>query len=84
LEKISSKKIPYFILKKFSEYAKNIFQNRISGLKLFWKVVFGTLLGYISHGQPAARGPYAALEALECGPSTDSEKRYFGAKSIRI
>ncbi len=30
-----------------------------------------------SHGQPAA------LEALQCGPSTDSEKRYFGAKSIR-
>jgi hypothetical protein len=30
-----------------------------------------------SHGQ------LAALEALQCGPSTDSEKRYFGAKSIR-
>jgi hypothetical protein len=27
--------------------------------------------------------PHAALEALQCGPSTDSEKRYFGAKSIR-
>jgi hypothetical protein len=26
----------------------------------------------------------AALEALKCGPSTDSEKRYFGAKSIKI
>ncbi len=38
---------------------------------------------YTSHGQPAARGPHAALEALQCGPSTDSEKRYFGAKSIR-
>jgi hypothetical protein len=38
---------------------------------------------YNSHGQPAARGPHAALEALQCGPSTDSEKRYFGAKSIR-
>jgi hypothetical protein len=25
----------------------------------------------------------AALEALQCGPSTDSDKRYFGAKSIR-
>jgi hypothetical protein len=37
-----------------------------------------------SHGQPAARGPHAALEALQCGPSTDSEKRYFEAKSIRI
>ncbi len=24
-----------------------------------------------SHGQPAARGPHAALEALKCGPSTD-------------
>jgi hypothetical protein len=23
-----------------------------------------------------------ALEALQCGPSKDSEKRYFGAKSI--
>jgi hypothetical protein len=33
---------------------------------------------YISHGQPAA------LEALQCGPSTDSKKRYFEAKSIRI
>jgi hypothetical protein len=32
---------------------------------------------YNIHGQPAA------LEALQCGPSTDSEKRYFGAKSIR-
>jgi hypothetical protein len=31
----------------------------------------------ISHGQPAA------LEALQCGPSTVSEKRYFGAKSIK-
>jgi hypothetical protein len=38
---------------------------------------------YTSHGQPAARGPHVALEALQCGPSTDSEKRYFGAKSIR-
>jgi hypothetical protein len=25
-----------------------------------------------------------ALEALQCGPSTDSEKRYFGAKPIRV
>jgi hypothetical protein len=25
-----------------------------------------------------------ALEAHQCGPSTDSEKRYFGAKSTRI
>jgi hypothetical protein len=24
-----------------------------------------------------------ALEALQCGPSTDSEKRYFGRKPIR-
>jgi hypothetical protein len=24
-----------------------------------------------------------ALEALKCGPSTDTEKCYFGAKSIR-
>jgi hypothetical protein len=39
---------------------------------------------YISHGQPAARGPHAALEAHQCGPSTDSKKRYFGAKSTRI
>jgi hypothetical protein len=39
---------------------------------------------YISHGQPAARGPHAALEAHQCGPSTVSEKRYFGAKSTRI
>jgi hypothetical protein len=34
-------------------------------------------INYCSHGQRAA------LEALQCGPSTDSEKRYFGAKSIR-
>jgi hypothetical protein len=33
---------------------------------------------YFSHGQPAA------LEAHQCGPSTDSEKRYFGAKPTRI
>jgi hypothetical protein len=26
----------------------------------------------------------AGLEAHQCGPSTDSEKRYFGAKSTRI
>jgi hypothetical protein len=25
-----------------------------------------------------------ALEALQCGPSTDSEKRCFGPKSIKI
>ncbi len=37
----------------------------------------------ISHGQPAARGPHVALEALQCGPSKASEKRYFRAKSIR-
>jgi hypothetical protein len=39
----------------------------------------------ISLNQPAAAmaNPHAALEALQCGPSTDSEKRYFGAKSIR-
>jgi hypothetical protein len=37
-----------------------------------------------SHGQPAARGPHAALEALKCGPSKASEKRFFGAKSIRF
>jgi hypothetical protein len=30
------------------------------------------------------RGPPVALEALQCGPSTDSEKRYFGAKPIRV
>jgi hypothetical protein len=30
-----------------------------------------------SHDQPTA------LEALQCGPSTDSEKRYFRAKTIR-
>jgi hypothetical protein len=35
------------------------------------------------HGQPTARGPHAALEALQSGPSTDSEKRYFGAKLTR-
>jgi hypothetical protein len=35
------------------------------------------LIALNSHGQPAA------LEALHCGPSKDSEKRYFGAKSIR-
>ncbi len=48
---------------------------------------FGSLritdLRHYSHGQPTARGPHAALEALQCGPSTVSEKRYFGAKSIR-
>jgi hypothetical protein len=38
---------------------------------------------YVSHGQPAARGPHAALEALQCGPSKSSENRYFEAKSIR-
>jgi hypothetical protein len=27
--------------------------------------------------------PHAALEALQYGPSTVSEKHYFGAKSIR-
>ncbi len=37
----------------------------------------------ISHGQPAARGPHAALETLQCGPYIDSKKRYYGAKSIR-
>jgi hypothetical protein len=31
----------------------------------------------ISHGQPAA------LEALQCGPSTVTEKRYFGVKSTK-
>ncbi len=31
----------------------------------------------------AMANPHAALEALQCGPSTDSEKRYFGAKSIK-
>jgi hypothetical protein len=36
-----------------------------------------------SHGQPAARGPHAALEAFKCGPSKASEKRFFGAKSIK-
>jgi hypothetical protein len=29
---------------------------------------------------PAMANPHAALEALQCGPSTDSEKRYFEAK----
>jgi hypothetical protein len=32
---------------------------------------------YTSHGPPVA------LEALQCGPSAASEKRYFGEKSIR-
>jgi hypothetical protein len=32
---------------------------------------------YFSHGQPTA------LEALQCGPSTVSEKRYFGEKPTR-
>jgi hypothetical protein len=49
-------------------YYRNVFKN---------KLMFKT-----SHGQPAARGPHVALEALQCGPSTDSKKRYFGRKPI--
>jgi hypothetical protein len=42
-----------------------------------WECGSSDFLPYHSHGQPAA------LEALQCGPSKETEKRYFGAKSIR-
>jgi hypothetical protein len=57
----------------------SLFQNtrKNFGGKKFAEQKRLVLIILTSHGQPAA------LEALQCGPSTDSEKRYFGAKSIR-
>jgi hypothetical protein len=61
------------VIEQKNNYTSNL------GLKFWW----WALETIISHGQPATRGPHATLEALKCGPSTDFEKRYFGAKSIQ-
>ncbi len=50
-------------------------RNKIVSNALLTQEINNFFVSYI--GQPAA------LEAIQCDPSKDSEKRYFGAKSIR-
>jgi hypothetical protein len=61
-------------------------------LEFFWKLdwnssgILRDSLKFMKFQENSGTKPAMAmaLEAHQCGPSTDSKKRYFGAKSTRI